>query len=827
MKTTKKQKACALLMIFLTMIMPCEAADNDIIFSHEVSGNLVPIRLAASNGTVIGWTSGSPANITLATVATTGSASDLGAGTLPDARFPGTLPALSGANLTALTAANLSGAVAVANGGTGATSAANARNNLGASTGVWPATLGGTGLSAYTSGGIPYANSTTSLLSSGALTLHGVVIGGGAGGAPVSTAAGTIGYPLVSNGSSSDPTFQQVDYTGIANLAILPVHLSVGAVDLSTTKVTGTNPLTKGGTGATTAIGALDSLITAEANVTSATTTDLGAASTRNVNITGTTTITGFGTVTAGVMRWGRFAGSLTLTHNATSLILPGGANITTAANDRFAAVSLGSGNWLVYVYQKADGTAIVGGAGGGDFSSNTSTSVDSEILLFSGTAGKTGKRATGTGIAKVTSGVLGTETISTPLAESGGTLSIANAAADGSTKGAASFAAADFNATSGNITLDYTNGQAATGSVPGFLSAADWTTFNAKAPTAAPTFSGILTFGTGAKIISPSAMGALSIDVSKSRNTKSISADSTVTFSGTPTTDTVFGVRIKNTDSVSHTVTWPSSFSMDRQVTAAHITTVPASGRIDVQIVYDGTDYTLFGDALTINDLTAAAVDITADYLQFYDATDGLQKKVLFNATGLISDTAEASSWNGVTTIGPSKNAVYDYVHQFDTDDDGKVDVIDQVAGVANTNSSGVLQTPITTYAGLLAVISDMNSATRTATNQRTTARITSISSSATPTVNTDNCDCVTITALAADITSMTTNLSGTPVNFDQLEFRIVGTAARAITWGASFVAGPTALPTTTVTTKALHVYFEWDSVQSKWVCMSSGSDA
>jgi hypothetical protein len=125
-------------------------------------------------------------------------------------------------------------------------------------------------------------------------------------------------------------------------------------------------------------------------------------------------------------------------------------------------------------------------------------------------------------------------------------------------------------------------------------------------------------------------------------------------------------------------------------------------------------------------------------------------------------------------------------------------------------------------------AVLAANDARTKTLSNTRITPRITSITSSATPTVNTDNADCVTITALAAAITSMTTNLSGTPNNFDQLEFRIKddGTA-RAITWGASFVAGPTALPTTTVVNKALHVYFEWDSVQSKWVCMSSGSDA
>jgi hypothetical protein len=49
------------------------------------------------------------------------------------------------------------------------------------------------------------------------------------------------------------------------------------------------------------------------------------------------------------------------------------------------------------------------GGGGGGDFSSNTATSVDSEVVLFSGTGGKTGKRAVGTGLATLTSGVLST----------------------------------------------------------------------------------------------------------------------------------------------------------------------------------------------------------------------------------------------------------------------------------------------------------------------------------------------------------------------------------------------------------------------------------
>src|SRR5581483_6160791 len=54
------------------------------------------------------------------------------------------------------------------------------------------------------------------------------------------------------------------------------------------------------------------------------------------------------------------------------------------------------------------------GGGGGGDVSSNTSTSVDGEIALFSGTLGKTIKRATTSGILKGTSGVLGPATAGT-----------------------------------------------------------------------------------------------------------------------------------------------------------------------------------------------------------------------------------------------------------------------------------------------------------------------------------------------------------------------------------------------------------------------------
>jgi hypothetical protein len=71
--------------------------------------------------------------------------------------------------------------------------------------------------------------------------------------------------------------------------------------------------------------------------------------------------------------------------------------------------------------------------------------------------------------------------TFSLPLSNSAGTISIADAVADAATKGAATFTAADFNSSSGTISIDYTNGQTANGSTKGFLASADWTTFNNK----------------------------------------------------------------------------------------------------------------------------------------------------------------------------------------------------------------------------------------------------------------------------------------------------------------------------------------------------------
>lgn len=163
-----------------------------------------------------------------------------------------------------------------------------------------------------------------------------------------------------------------------------------------------------------------------EQDLASATTTTLAGINSQTIRITGTTTITSFGAATAGLFKHGRFSGALQLTHSA-NLILPGLANITTAANDRWEAWCLSTGVWIVNLW-KADGTAIVGGAGGGDLSSNTSSSVDGEVMLFSGTAGKTAKRSTLTAtVTKMTSGVPSAATAETDYVTPSGAGTLAN----------------------------------------------------------------------------------------------------------------------------------------------------------------------------------------------------------------------------------------------------------------------------------------------------------------------------------------------------------------------------------------------------------------
>lgn len=97
-------------------------------------------------------------------------------------------------------------------------------------------------------------------------------------------------------------------------------------------------------------------------SIASAATVDLWSVPESYVTVSGTTTISKLVTSTndiLGTMKVVKFSGILTLTYNATQLILPGAASITTAAGDQAVVVSLGGDNAAVVAYTRADGSSI------------------------------------------------------------------------------------------------------------------------------------------------------------------------------------------------------------------------------------------------------------------------------------------------------------------------------------------------------------------------------------------------------------------------------------------------------------------------------------
>lgn len=157
-------------------------------------------------------------------------------------------------NFYEIKSGNVTGIVPVLNGGTGQTTANAALNALlpsqtnnrvlrsdGTNTsfaqvalatdisGTLPVANGGTGLTAGTSGGIPYYSSTSAITSSALLTQYGVVYGGGAGASPVATANGTTGQAFVATTGGAPSwgiTGPAGGGTGVANNAAATVTSS-------------------------------------------------------------------------------------------------------------------------------------------------------------------------------------------------------------------------------------------------------------------------------------------------------------------------------------------------------------------------------------------------------------------------------------------------------------------------------------------------------------------------------------------------------------------------------------------------------------------------
>lgn len=164
-------------------------------------------------------------------------------------------------------------------------------------------------------------------------------------------------------------------------------------------------------------------------------------------------------------------------------------------------------------------------------------------------------------------------------------------------------------------------------------------------------------------------------------------------------------------------------------------------------------------------------------------------------------------------------------FIIQDDTDNSKKIKFS---LGGMDPSSTITLNAP-NVYSGTHTIVT--RNSTDILTNKRIIPRVTSITSSATPSFNTDSCDFLTITALATNITSMSTStdtpagaMTGTPYDGQKLMMRVKDDGSpRTITWGPKFQSsGVASLLTSTIATKEHNVFFVYSSSISKWVCMA-----
>lgn len=488
--------------------------------------------------------------------------------------------------------------------------------------------------------------------------------------------------------------------------AIAPLNITTSG------NVTGSLPIANGGTGGTSAITALDSLITAEATVASNTTTNVFAATTRNVQITGVTTISAFDTATAGIMRWGRFSGVLTITYNATSMILPGQRDWLTQVGDTFNCVSLGSGNTLFYNLLHADGTPAVVGTLNAGTNPGAVTTFDATITSAAAAAIEEsfGINVDGVNLFKVYSesdgaGGLQNKSVQVPA----GSLLLGTA---GSVIGSVGFR----NATSGTATLNPPVGALGTYSVvlpnaastlPIYGAQITYTgptaartvtypdaSFTIARTDAANTFTGTQTFS--GQIVSSLATGTAPFSIASTTNVANLNASSL--NSATFTAPGPIGSGTASTGAFTTlTSNGATTFTANTASTTSTTGTLVVTGGVGISgKIFTGDDISTSASFTARSGNTNNQIQVTASGLFFGSGTDTCLQRNSAAASLLLGKVASATPVAYTYTIGESSRS------GTDTNVGGASGTIKPGLGTGTgTASQIILSTPTVTGSG------------------------------------------------------------------------------------------------------------------------------
>lgn len=239
-------------------------------------------------------------------------------------------------------------------------------------------------------------------------------------------------------------------------------------------------------------------------------------------------------------------------------------------------------------------------------------------------------------------------------------------------------------------------------------------------------------------------------------------------------------------------------------------------------------TDITRVGGEVTYTNSSGAAVTLptsglsAGDWVRVKNLAGSGQTLTVTPASGLIDGNASITIyypgdgtfiWNGTTWTAFGGYGVR-----------GAGNLTAQY-GMPYVNNPGTL-TELAPCNGLALLSSGAAPACATTLNTgsgtaiRVNPRSTSITSSATPSINTDTTDNYIVTALAVGATF---SVSGTPVAGQKLLITVTdGGTAEPLAFSSSFEASSTfALPTTTVASTRMDIGFIWNAATSKWRCV------